>query len=303
VNRIPVFQTVSRTYGFLLGDIATILQVTWLPMLVVAVLNFYVGGASMDEAIAAKGEPGMSQTAGASYLVGFLALLANVMVLVALLRVVMFGHRPGNAPFYLWFGMTEARLVLTYILLTIAAIAGVVGGGILLGLLGAASSGAGAASPVVGVLSMALIGAILWVFLKLVIVPAVVVAENNLGVERAWELMRGNALRMFAILVMVYIPFGAVALLGMSIILGADFPVMPDFQALGATGNSEALAKAVQGWQLQLLKAIRLHWLEFSALNFISSIISAAMLAGVAGNAWLTLAGEPADRHAAGGHA
>jgi len=74
---MPVFQTVSRTYGFLLGDIATILQVTWLPMLVIAVLNFYVGGASMDEAIAAKGEPGMSQTAGASYLVGFLALLAE----------------------------------------------------------------------------------------------------------------------------------------------------------------------------------------------------------------------------------
>ena len=298
MNRIPVFQTVSRTYGFLLGDIATILQVTWLPMLVVAVLNFYVGGASMDEAIAAKGEPGMSQTAGASYLVGFLALLANVMVLVALLRVVMFGQRPGNAPFYLWFGMTEARLVLTYVLLTIAAIAGVIGGGILLGLLGAASSAAGAAGPVVGLLSSALIVVIVWVFLKLVIVPAVVVAENNLGVERAWELMRGNALRMFGILVMVYIPFGAMALLGMSMILGADFPAMPDFQTIGASGDSNALAKAVQGWQLELLKAIRLHWLEFSVLNFISSIISAALLAGVAGNGWLTLAGEAADRPA-----
>ena len=303
MNRIPVFQTVSRTYGFLLGDIAAILQVTWLPMLVVAVLNFYVGGASMDEAIAAKGEPGMSQTAGASYLVGFLALLANVMVLVALLRVVMFGQRPGNAPFYLWFGMTEARLVLTYILLTIAAIAGVIGGGILLGLLGAASSGAGAAGPVVGLLSSALIVVIIWVFLKLVIVPAVVVAENNLGVERAWELMRGNALRMFGVLVMVYIPFGAFALLAMSMIMGADFPAMPDFQSLGAAGDSEAVAKAVQGWQLELLKAIRLNWLEVSVLNFLSSIISAALLAGVAGNAWLTLAGEQPEMPADDGHA
>jgi len=272
-------------------------------MLVVAVLNFYVGGASMDEAIAAKGDPGMSQTAGASYLVGFLALLANVMVLVALLRVVMFGQRPGNAPFYLWFGMTEGRLVLTYILLTIAAIAGVIGGGILLGLLGAASSGAGAAGPVVGLLSSALIVVMIWVFLKLVIVPAVVVAENNLGVERAWELMRGNALRMFGVLVMVYIPFGAFALLAMSMIMGADFPAMPDFQSLGAAGNSEAVAKAVQGWQLELLKAIRLNWLEVSILNFVSSIISAALLAGVAGNAWLTLAGEPADRPATDVHA
>jgi hypothetical protein len=275
VNRIPVFQTVSRTYGFLLGDIATILQVTWLPMLVVAVLNFYVGGASMDEAIAAKGEPGASQMAGASYLVGFLALLANVMVLVALLRVVMFGQRPGNAPFYLWFGMTEARLVLTYILLTIAAIAGVIGGGILLGLLGAVSAGAGAAGSVVGLLSSVLIVVIVWVFLKLVIVPAVVVAENNLGVERAWELMKGNALRMFGVLVLVYIPLGAVAL----------------------------LAKAVQGWQLELLKAIRLNWLEVSILNFVSSIFSAALLAGVAGNAWLTLSGEQAERPVDDGHA
>lgn len=292
VNRIPVFQTVSRTFGFIIGDIATILQVAWLPMLVVAALNFYVGGASMDEAIAAKGDPGISQMAGISYLVGFLGLLANVMILVALLRVVMYGQRPGAAPFYFWFGSTEGRLVLTYILLTIAAIAAVVGAGIVFGLI--ASASAGAAGSVVGLLTLVFVFVLFWVFLKLMIIPAVVVAEHNLGVERAWELMRGNALRMFAVLLMVYLPIGAAALALVSMILGADFPPLPDFQSLGASGNSEAVAGAMKTWQLEFLKAVRLNWVEFSVLNYISSIFSAALLAGIAGNAYMALAGEPA---------
>lgn len=277
----------------MIGDIATILQVAWLPMLAVAALNFYVGGASMDEAIAAKGEPGMSQMAGISYLVGFLGLLANVLILVALLRVVMYGQRPGGAPFYFWFGATEARLVLTYILLTIAAIAAVVGAGILFGLIAAASAGAGAAGSVVGLLTLVFVFVLFWVFLKLMIIPAVVVAEHNLGVERAWELMRGNALRMFAVLLMVYLPIGAAALAIVSVILGADFPPLPDFQSLGASGNSEAVAGAMKTWQLEFLKAIRLNWVEFSVLNYISSIVSAALLAGIAGNSYMALAGDP----------
>ena len=57
MKKLPVFPTVSRTFGFLLGDLLTIVRIAWLPLLIAGALNFYVGGQAMQEIIAAKGHP------------------------------------------------------------------------------------------------------------------------------------------------------------------------------------------------------------------------------------------------------
>ena len=40
MSKVPVLSTVSRTYGFLLGDIITVLQIAWLPMLLATGVNY-----------------------------------------------------------------------------------------------------------------------------------------------------------------------------------------------------------------------------------------------------------------------
>lgn len=295
MNKLPVMSTVSQAYGFLLGDVSTIVRIAWLPLLIAAALSFYIGGQALDAWLAANGNMDIAmQSAQGNFLVSIVAFLANVMVLVALLQVVMYGDRKTGAPFYLWFGMTEIRLVITYLLLLVAVIAAVIGAGIAFGILAVIAAAAKGLEAIVGIVAIALMIAAIWVMLKLTIVPAVVVAEKSLGVERAWALMRGNALRMFLIVLMTFLPVGVVAVLLTFLILGSDLPPFPDFASFKpGPENQEAMRVLTEKWQADFYVALRKHWMEFSVLNFVSSIVSSALFAGVAGNAYLSLAGEP----------
>ena len=84
-----------------------------------------------------------------------------------------------------------------------------------------------------------------------------VVAERNLGVERAWALMRGNALRMFLILLVAYVPIGILGLMISFSILGNDMPALPDFAAL-ASGKMkpEDARSMIEACQTGLLAAM-----------------------------------------------
>jgi hypothetical protein len=99
---------------------------------------------------------------------------------------------------------------------------------------------------------------------------------------------------MFVVLLVAYVPL---AIIGVSIslaIIGNDMPPPPDFASL-ASGKlkPEDAEKLVEAWQTGLLAAMRMHWTEFAILNYIGAIIGAALVAGIAGNAYLELAGEP----------
>ena len=293
MSKIPVFSTVSRTYGFLLGEIGTIVRLAWAPLLIAAGLNFYFGGQAIDLVVASKDSAAAMGMASTNFLIGIVSFLANIMVIVALLRVVLFGDRKVGMIVYLWFGTAEMRLVIVYILLLVAAIAGVIGLGIGFGLLAAIAAAVPGLNIVVELAAIALVLTAIWAVLKLTLIPAVVVAENNLGVERAWALMRGNALRMFFVLFFTYLPIGVIGIILTFAVLGSDVPPFPDFQGIssGKLKPDEVRAMA-EVWQTGLLKAMRIHWVEFSLLNYIGAIISAALVAGTAGNSYTALAGE-----------
>ncbi|MBU6156689.1 MAG: hypothetical protein KJS87_07140 [Alphaproteobacteria bacterium] len=288
MSKIPVFATVSRTYGFLLGDIATVLQVAWLPMAVAAGLNFYYGQ-SLNPAEIVKGGPEAAMQASAlSFGIGIASMVASLMVTVGLLRVVMYGQRPA-APFYLWFGMAELRLLLAYTLLGIAFIAAILAFALVMGILGAAVASTPAA-PLVAVAAGAFVIAMFWALIRLTLIPAVIVAENNLGVERAWALSGGNALRLLAILILTYLPFAVIMVFITFTMVGLPFP---DFAGLGGDSmDAKAIEQAVQAWQKSFMDTMYANWLTISILNFISSIVSAVLYAGIAGNAYMAVAGD-----------
>ncbi len=291
MSKIPVMGTVSRAYGFLLGDIGTIVRLAWAPLLIGAVLSYVYGPQIMDAAIHSQTDPtaAMAQ-APAQFLLGIVGFVTGIMASVALLRVVIQGDRKPGLFVYLWFGGAEMRLIIVTILLGIALIAAGIGIALVLALLGGLAAVVPAMGAVVGIAAFALVPLMIWVFLRLSLISAVVVAENNLGVERSWQLMAGNVLRMLLVVIMTFLPYAIVACIAAYMILGNDLPAFPKFPAMGgadaATGGAEAFRKGMEAWQLGLNKAMRAHIEELTVMSFIGNLISTALAAGVFGNAY-----------------
>lgn len=294
--KIPVLTTVSRAYGFLLGEFGTILRLAWAPLAVGAAASYFYGGMVVDAAIESTKDPSRAmQYMGVNFLLTVVSFVAVVMAIVALLRVVILGDRKPGLFVYLWLGGAEVRLIIVYALLLVAAIAAFVATGLVFALLAALSAAIPALSVLLVVGLFALMFAVIWAALRLSLVPPVVVAENSLGVERSWELSRGNALRLLGVMVLTFLPYAIVATLVALALLGNDLPALPAFPSVEGTNTtaaSEAYAKAMEEWQMGLLKAMRGRWLEFSVLGFVGNLISTALWAGALGSAYVAVAGE-----------
>ena len=304
MNKIPVLGTVSHAYGFLIGDFVTIARIAWAPLLAAAALQYYFGGEITDAALRAlqSHDPTrMMEHMPAQFLLGLTQFLGGIIALVGLLRVVVSGDRKPGLFIYLWFGGAEFRLVVVTVLLIVAAFAAAMGLAIVFALLGAIATQV----PVVGVIlvlaAIILVFVVIWAALRLSLISPVIVAESGLGVERSWALMRGNALRMFLILLLTFIPLAVVSLIVFLAVFGTDLPPLPDFAAMmkPAGGDAQtpaavqqAVSDAMEHWQAGLLDAYREHWFEANALSFVYTLFSTALGAGVTGSAYLSATGK-----------
>lgn len=303
MNKVPVVATVSRAYGFLLGEIGTILRLVWAPLLIGAGLSYLYGGQALDASIAGRDDPSAAfAQAPQQFLIAIVAFVTSIMASVALLRVVVFGDRKPGLFVYLWLGAAELKLILVSVLLLIAFIAAMFGVGLVFALLGVLA----AAVPVLSVVLMAAIAALIfaaiWVPLRLSLIAPVVVAENNLGVERSWALTKGSALRLLFVFLLTFLPYFLVAWIALTAVLGADFPAMPPFPAFtdpelakneaAMKEAAEAFQKAWLAWEVAFAQALKAHWTEVSVLGFIGNVVTTALWAGVTGTAYTTVAGE-----------
>jgi hypothetical protein len=303
MGKIPVLATVSRAYGFLLGEIGTIVRLTWAPLLAAAALSYLYGGDVMDATIAAGSDPSrVVAQMPAQFLIGVVAFVAGVIATVALLRVMILGDRKTGLFVYLWFGGAELRLIIVTLLLVVAAVAAMIGVTLVFALLAALST----AMPVLSVIVMAAVVAVvfaaIWVPLRLSLIAPVVVAESSLGVERSWELTKGSALNMLLVLLLTFVPYMIVSWLAFTAIVGVDFPAfpaLPDLAGTDATKSeaamkaaAEAFQKAMEQWQIDFIKAMRAHWAEVSVLGFVGNVVSTALWTGATGAAYTAVAGD-----------
>lgn len=303
MGKIPVLATVSRAYGFLLGEIGTIVRLTWAPLLAGAALSYLYGGDMMDATIAAGSDPSrVAAQMPAQFLIGVVAFVAGVIATVALLRVMVFGDRKPGLFVYLWLGGAELRLIIVTLLLVVAAVAAMFGVTLVFVFLAALTAAMPVLSVVVMAAIVALVFAAIWVPLRLSLIAPVVVAESTLGVERSWELTKGSALNMLLVLLLTFVPYMIVSLLAFTAIVGGDFPALPALPDLAGTdatkseaamkAAAEAFQKAMEQWQVDFIKAMRAHWPEVSVLGFVGNIVSTALWAGATGAAYTAVAGE-----------
>lgn len=123
MQKLPVLATAAATYRFLFREIVTILKLSWLPLLLVTIIQnvatvMLIG--QHADAAAAFAQPSV----WAGWAVRALVFaLGTSMVAVALHRVILFGRRPTGRFAYLYLGKTE--LLFTLLPLVVSAILGV----------------------------------------------------------------------------------------------------------------------------------------------------------------------------------
>jgi len=251
MKKIPVRETIAEAYRFTFVRLEHVIGVIWLPVLILTVGGYFISGPYLSaEAAALNGDISQLGPAMVSLFVfEIVSLVLTAVVGVAVTREIL---SPLQRPLLLRFGLgaTEMRLTGAFagliVLLVVSILAcllvAVVAGAALGGLLpptpglNAADRLAGTGALLVIFLSPLLI--YLFVRLSFLVVPSVVM-EGKFGIERSWELTKGNFWRIFAISLAVALPIMIVSAIVQIFVLGPEY-----FQhAMAAFGDKAEQAR------------------------------------------------------------
>src|ERR1051326_1194626 len=207
--KIPFGKTIAYAYSFTFGQLGTIIGLCWLPLVLMAVLQFLpyaFGGNPMAPAENAAAQGRHALTGLASSL---LMLLLYSMMYVPVTRQAL-GLRKGSAFVHIALGPPEFRVFGALLLFFIVMMAMVIGIGILSLVLGGVSLATGKNAVVALISALLILAAVLGfiyaiVRLSFLIVP-VTVAEEHVSLPRAWLLTQHNFWRIFAVLLAVLVP-------------------------------------------------------------------------------------------------
>jgi hypothetical protein len=214
MNKIPVGDTVSGAFNFAFARFLSVLGVFWLPyLLLAAILVASVHFLAPDLPGQIEHGPWDQSLAmnfrRISAIVFAFWLLASAMVTVGLQRQAL-GLHPGPVFFFFSLGAPVWRLIGAYILaiLVIIFVVALTIGVCIAAWFGAASIGSPVAAGALR--ALAIIAGVCWVIYLEVrlmfFLPAVVVAENTIGLGRSWTLAGGNFWRIVGVLVVIFIP-------------------------------------------------------------------------------------------------
>ena len=222
--KIPLEKTIGATYSFAFSNILSVFGVLWLPSLILAamvgaLIYFVVPDFRfVDHAFVAQERfdqlmEGAFLIARFAGLIALVSLVVRAMVTVGVMEKAL-GRREGPVFVYFSLGPPVWRLI-GAIVLAVLIIAAVTA----LTVIAAGLSVWAAAHYAPGILGLvkvvAVCSAVLWVVymaLRLTFfLPAVVVAEERIGLGRAWELGGGNFWRIIGLMFAVLLPIGIVA--------------------------------------------------------------------------------------------
>jgi len=214
MNKIPVGETISGAYHFAFAEILSVVGVFWLPYLllaaIVAAAVHFLAPDLPNQMMHGPWDLSLAMSLQRIWGIVFLfALIASAMVTVGLQRKAL-GLYSGPVFFYFSLGAPVWLMIGAFILAILVIILVVaITGGICVAIWFAAGNigspmGAGA------VRALAVLAAVCWIIYLEVrlmfLLPAVVVAENTIGLGRSWTLGGGNFWRIIAVLIVVYLP-------------------------------------------------------------------------------------------------
>ena len=281
MGKIPVGKTLAFAYSFTFGNFLTVLGLSWVPLVITAVVAFvtlptYFAGM---QAMVANGDPsGMVTGGGLMFLLNIVAFASFIMIYVAIARQAL-GLRSGPAYYYFSVDAAFWRLLLAYLLTIVIAIGGAIVIMIVFGILLVVFA------PLAVVVIIAGFFGLAYVMLRLTFLqPALAVAEEKGIVGRAWSLGKGNFWRFVAVLLGITIPM--VVLLGIiQVSLFSSLPIVAPPEDASAADQLAFMAQ--MGAQIVAL----LPFLLPIAILFYSAMI--AMVVSASAFAYRSLVPAP----------
>jgi hypothetical protein len=265
-EKLPVFRTIARAYGFAFGNLATIIGLIWLPLLLIAGAVYFL----LLELLSIVARLPSNDTAAFDALqrTGFMfydflfgALFLYAVMVVPVTRQAL-GLRTGGAFVHFGLGATELRtfasLFLLYLLVTTVSLVGAYAFVLIFLFAAMGAAAIGTVAHVSPAFMAGVSGFAAWIAyfsattylnvrLSFFVVP-VTVSENRIDLFRGWNLTRGKFWRIFWILCAIRVPLAAVA-------CAVGFAILAIF--LGAAGMLAkpdlALAKTATG-SLELVR-------------------------------------------------
>ncbi|HEY1962866.1 MAG TPA: hypothetical protein VGG69_10640 [Rhizomicrobium sp.] len=279
MNKIPVRQTVSYAYSFTFGQIGTIIGLCWLPLVVIAVLQFLPYALGGNPLAPAENATALGRQELQSLATSLLVLLLYAIMCVPVTRQAL-GLRQGGAIVHFAIGMPEFRAfgaLLLFFLMTRLMELGISLLSLLIGRI-AQSAGGALAGFVLALGMLAAVAAFVYAIARLgfVLLP-VTVAENQVSLTRAWMLTKGNFWRILGVALAVLLPLYLLYIVGLSIIVGPDMANSP----AAAGGASEAFTAT--------LRTIGRHMPEYLGLTLILAPFNIGLSLGAAAFAYRAL--------------
>lgn len=271
MGKIPVGKTIAYAYSFAFGHILNILGVAWLPFAIMGAAGYFLLMPyfnAMQQFLTTQDMSGLSNSVLLAFAFVVVAVVCIAMVTVEVMREAL-GMDPGQKFFYFSLDKPVWRLIGAYFLFILAMLCLGIVGGIALAVL--AMIGGSASTTVAGVVTA--IGTIVFVLAMILIairlvflLPAVVVAENHIGLKRGWHLTYGNFWRIVVVTLAIFIPLALVQFCVEWVFLGPDFmarSMQPATSPEEMAAQFQLLRDQLQGGMIYMVPV----WIIISILN------------------------------------
>jgi hypothetical protein len=236
-GKIPFGATVARAYSFAFGNIVNNLGMIWIPVVILWVANYFLQKPYLEATMGAAGNPQALFAAMPLMFLYFAISFVLVAAQVAALTKEALGLRTGSAFLQFPFGAGTWRLLaaffLYFIVMIVVYVAVLFGSLLLAGLTVAFSGGhGGAAARVMGFI---VFGAVVFAVCALIYIATrlsfflapVAVAEHKVSLIRAWQLSARNFWRIFAVFLILFLPFFVLELIFFYMFFGPKFFMPP----------------------------------------------------------------------------
>lgn len=300
--KIPFERTIASAYRFAFTNILSIIGIGWFPFLLFAALMgglVYLWMPQIAEFFSMIGKPQDAQAFDAAHFISLLAplagsylliiigfVLAQSMVSVGLMRKAL-GQHPGPVFIFFTLGGQVWRLIGSYLMLMVIAWGVLLGfvlaiGGVSLLLDNVWKPGAVAVTVILA------IAAAFWAIYAIVrvsfFIPAVVVAENHIGIRRAWHLGRGNFWRIIGISLIVTLPLA----FAVNTITSTIFQMALGDQFAGIQTGAMSPEDG-QKLVMEMLHAAGRVWPYYVVLQLVNFVLQAGLTVGASANAYLAV--------------
>lgn len=288
MTRLPIADAIRFAYSFAFEQIGAIIGLVWLPLVMLAVLQFLPYAIGTAYSVNDGNNTAAAGAAFANLLFSTAAMLLYAMNCVSVTRQAL-GIRQGAATIHFALGWPEWRMFAAIVICGLILVAAI-GVYALVGSTVLPYAGNGPlADALTDLYAVAGLCAIAWFALRLIFVlPPIIVSEERVDLARAWMLTRRNFWRLLAVAAAVMVPLLLIQAAALAAIAGLGlFAPLP--------GDTAAAAAALE----QRFALFDSHMPTLIGLTLILTPFNLGLMLGASSFAYRTLApAKPASRTA-----